>query len=833
VLSVFCARKVEAQAPDAGAASSDAAPPEAPAEVALSADAGVAPSDAGSADVAVVPVVPVVPILTVPAEPEPAVPPPSSAENDARALGTVVVTARYRAEDPQKVPIAITSIDDSQIKQLGGTRNLNQILGQLPSLNIQGYSGRNQTITIRGLGTNAGSTNDGLEQGVGVYIDGVYRPRTGTVITDMMDVESFQLLRGPQGTLFGKNTVAGAIDIKTTAPTLERTVRAEATYGNFNYMRAFFSFSNPITDTLSLRVGYQRTQRDGLIYNTTYKEHWDDLNNDAVKADLYWRPSDKFKNRLIGDYSMQKCDCGFQVVRQALPTTKADGSMVRGFYEKSQSIGYKAPNPIKPFDRKTDINDSQFDRMPSWGIQNNADYRFDNDLTLTSISAYRNWKWLPNFDGDQFGADIQDQGIVVTHQQQFSQELRIASPGDQLVDYTAGLYYFWQEMDDDQYTNYATKASQWLLGPNSDPRILNGLHSYRHVVPATNSYAAFGQATYNPWKVLHLTGGVRFTFEHKTGLYDAEPQGDYTPLSEFPADQQASVAATRDSYAPTERYKDSNNTHNFSGTANVAYDITRDIHVYTTYSRGYKSPGINLVSKDVGVDVFVKPEVVDSFEGGFKTSFFDSRLEVNPIFFWVIDRNYQTNYVNRDVTPARSYITNAGNLISRGFELDVRLWPVKGVRGSASLTYNKATYDDYTNAPAQYMYSYLVTQDLSGKQAAGAPKWAAGAMLQYYTPIAGAKDREIEAYVGGDWSYRSSFLAAVNLDPYSEIPAYNLVGLSGGFRHSRSYWDVQLWVRNLLDKNYYGTTSVSATHGITLASLGEPRTFGATVRGKF
>ena len=150
------------------------------------------------------------------------------------AVGDIVVTARYRQENAQKVPIAITALSGSQL-EAQGVSNIKQALQQLPSLNIQGFSGRNQTITIRGIGTNAGGTNDGLEQGVGLYIDGVYRPRTGSVINDLVDIESIQLLRGPQGTLFGKNTVAGAIDVRTREPEFANGASGELTYGNYNY----------------------------------------------------------------------------------------------------------------------------------------------------------------------------------------------------------------------------------------------------------------------------------------------------------------------------------------------------------------------------------------------------------------------------------------------------------------------------------------------------------------------------------------------------------------------------------------------------------------------
>jgi iron complex outermembrane receptor protein len=753
---------------------------------------------------------------------------PAPAADKGESLSAVVVTARYREEDAQKVPIAITTLSEDQLQALSGTFTLKQLANQLPSLNIQGFSGRNQTITVRGLGTNAGGTNDGLEQGVGLYVDGVYRPRTGSVITDLMDVESIQLLRGPQGTLFGKNTVAGAVDIRTIEPGFERIVKAELSYGNYRYVRGYVSLTEPLTDNLTFRVSYLRTRRDGWIYNTTFQDEWDNLDNEALRGDIVFAPSARFKNRLIVDYSIQRGNVGFQLVKEVLPTTLANGTQVRGFYQRASEVGY-TPIPIDPFARRTDIDSSQADTMPTWGIQNRADFKPGLGLTLTSISAYRNWKWLPHFDGDQFGANISPLSIVETHQQQFSQELRLASPGAQLLDYTAGLYYFWQEADDDQYTSYGTDASGWIVSPTSPPEVLNGLTAYSHVVPATSSYAAYGQATLNVTDELHLTAGLRFTYEHKTGSYDAFPIGTALPIEALPADIQEAATNSRNGVAPTGSYSDSLDISRLSWTFNAAYDVSDDVHAFATYSRGHKSPGINLVRRSLGVDVFVQPETVDDFELGLKSLLLGGRAELNANLFYAIDRGYQANYVNTAVTPIASYITNVGTLISKGIELDARLFPLRGLMASLAVTLDDARYDSYENAQAQYLTSYLVTQDLSGRRASGAPLWSAGAALEYSAPLSGS----LSAYVGGDYSYRSRYRAAVNLDPFSEVPGYHLFAAHAGIGRDDQGWDLSLWVRNALDAEYFNTVSVNAANGITLASIGDPRTFGLTSRLKF
>ncbi len=759
-------------------------------------------------------------------------PAPTSADPGDQGVGEITVTARYRTESVQKVPIAITSIDGATIDRQGAF-NLKQIVQQLPSLNIQGISGRNQTITIRGIGTNAGGTNDGLEQGVGLYVDGVYRPRTGSVITDLIDIDSIQLLRGPQGTLFGKNTVAGAIDIRTREPVFADEVRGELSYGNYNYLRAYGSINTTIGDNIAFRASYLRTQRAGIIYNTAYRQRWDNLDNHAGRIDVLYKPTDDFKIRVIGDFSSQNGNVGFQSVAQVLPTTLVNGTEVRGFDRRAADVGY-VPIAIDPFARRVDLDTSQYDKMPSWGVEARADWT-TGGVTLTSISAYRNWKWLPNYDGDQIGANVLTQSIVVTRQQQFSQEFRAASRGGQTVDFTGGLYFFWQKADDLQVTAYGSDASAWLTTANTPTATvstlpsaaLDGLVAYAHVVPATYSYAGYGQATWNIAPDFRLTGGLRYTYEHKTGSYDSYAGGTAAPLSSFAPALQATVATRRAALVPVGSYDVSNNTDNISGTFIAAYDVSPAVHIYASSSRGFKSPGINLVAPANGLDVFVRPERVDAYEIGLKSRLFGGRAEINLAAFWSDVADYQANFVNTAVTPVVSYITNVGKLRSRGIELDGRATPLDGLTLTAAGTYNDAYYVSYKNATAPYLTSYLGVVDLSGRRASGAPKWSLTGSAEYV-----AKGQAVDLYVGGDASYRSFFYAAVNLDPFSRVPGYALAGLHAGVRKPDQRWDVSLWVRNLFDKDFYNTRAVSTQFGVVQSALGEPRTYGLTLRGR-
>ncbi len=767
------------------------------------------------------------------AEPAPATPqiaeaPPPQSANDEGTLQEVTVTARHRQENLQSVPIAITALTGDQLEANPGQQDLKEIEAQLPSVQIEGYSGRNQTITIRGLGTNAGSTNDGLEQGVGLYIDGIYYARTGTAIEDLSNIASIAELRGPQGTLFGKNTVAGAIDIQTKEASFTFGGYAQITFGNYGFVNAQANVTGPITDELAGELTLNRTYRDGDIYNTTYHDHWDNRDDESIRAELVFKPDEDFKYRLGFDYDQQIGDIGFLTATAVLPTTLANGKSVAGFYTKAGYVDY-TPIPIEPFSRQTDINSSQYDKMPSGGFTGRGDWQL-GDLTLNSITGYRAYEWLPNFDADYTGASIYTEGIVITHQQQFSQEFRVTSPTGQDIEFTSGLYYWFQKNDDLSVTTYGADAAKWFFGPTSNPAYLNNLTSAAHIQPITDSYAGYGQATWHITPELSLTGGFRYTYEVKQGIYDGWQQGDPTPISALPAAEQAKAVILRNAYAPVSAYSVHTDDGEPSGTVNLSYNVTPDVLSYATYSRGYKSAGINLVNLTPGITVLVQPEQVDDYELGAKTTLLDHRVTLNANLFWTTDDNFQTNVITAYEGRFVGYIGNVPEVQTRGVELDAAAEPLPGLKTTLSAIYDDATYVTYPNAVCPFQLSYKTSCDLSGKPLAGTPRWSASLSAEYDHAFDGADG--LLGYIGGDWHVQSSQYSAVNDDPYSKIAGYGIAALHVGVR-TESGLNAEFWVRNLLDKNYYNTLAIASTEGLVVGSYGEPRMFGFTLRKTF
>jgi iron complex outermembrane recepter protein len=261
--------------------------------------------------------------------------------------------------------------------------------------------------------------------------------------------------------------------------------------------------------------------------------------------------------------------------------------------------------------------------------------------------------------------------------------------------------------------------------------------------------------------------------------------------------------------------------------ASANQDFGENVHAYATYSRGYKSAGINLVRRSVGLNNFVNPETVDSYELGLKTQLFRRRVQFNTALFLTVDRNYQANLY--DVSNRISYIGNAGKVRSQGVEVDLRANVAQGLTLNASGAFTDAKYLRYTNAICPFLQSYQTSCDISGRPLSGVSRWAGAIQARYETALS---DRLV-GYTAADSSYRSSFYSAVNDDPFTRIRGYALVGAQLGIRAADGPWDVSVWARNLLDKNYLVTSTVNATWGLTQVAVGEPRTYGLTFRTHF
>ena len=359
---------------------------------------------------------------------------------DAFADRGIVVTARRRSETAQDIPIAVTVVGGEQIAELGAF-NVSRLQQIAPTLQLTSSNPRNTTLNIRGLGVPFGLTSDGFEQGVGIYIDDVYYSRVASALFDFLDVAQIEVLRGPQGTLYGKNTTAGAINITTNQPTFTFEGNAEVSLGNFDFKQARVAVSGPISDTIAVRVAASATNRRGTIFNLTTGQDIQSLDNIGLRGQVLWQPASNFKVTLAADYNRQDANCCGSVFVRTQPTQRP---LNRQFAALAAAQGY-APPSLNPFDRLSDL-DAELSATNTVG---GLALRVNWDLgpgTLTSVTAWRYWDWVPANDRDFTGLPIVTRSQNPSQQDQYTQELRYAQTGERF-DFVVGAFAFNQRID--------------------------------------------------------------------------------------------------------------------------------------------------------------------------------------------------------------------------------------------------------------------------------------------------------------------------------------------------------------------------------------------------
>ncbi len=445
--------------------------------------------------------------------------------------GIIIVTARRRAENAQDVPAAMTVVGGETLNRTY-TVNVNQLTQLVPTLNYSSPNPRNTAFTIRGLGSSVvaiSQANDGLEPGVGFYVDQVYHARPATAAFDFTDIEQIEVLRGPQGTLFGKNTTAGAINITTKKPSFDFGADAEVSVGEQGFWQAKAAVTGPIAgDLLAFRLSGAITRRDGVIYNTVFNRRQNDVHTDAIRGQLLFQPSDSVSVRVIGDWANFENECCTQVFVRVAPTLKPAAQQYAALAAGAIPGGYKPPS-FNPYDRLTDIDAGLGVDTNEGGVSAITDIQLGDKATLTYVSAWRFWNWDAANDRDYTGLPIQITQHIPSRQDQISQELRIAQTTGK-IDYVAGLYYFYQKIIGHPISIYDKLATYWLLPAGRPANLLEGYQTNGVTDFRTDSYAAFGELTWHPLPRLAITGGIRYTYEKKDGSTMSRPSAASTRL---------------------------------------------------------------------------------------------------------------------------------------------------------------------------------------------------------------------------------------------------------------------------------------------------------------
>lgn len=740
-------------------------------------------------------------------------------------LESIVVTARKRTENAQDVPIALSVIGRDDLARQG-TYTIQQVSQQAPTLQYTSSNPRNTALTIRGLGVSFGLANDGLEQGVGFYVDQVYNSRPAAAAFDLIDIERVEVLRGPQGTLFGKNTTAGALNITTRAPTFAPEGLFEGSIGTHGFVQTKASISGPLGDTLAGRLTVGKSERDGYVFSTATGRNVNDQDNLGLRGQLLWKPTDAFSLRASADYALSDADCCTQVYYAVGQSLRAAN---RQYAYLAAALNY-APPSTDPYDRIADANAKIQAYSEIGGFSLIGDYDL-GPATLTSVSAWRFWNWKPANDRDYTSLDILRQSANPVQQDQWSQELRVSSNGTHLFDYTAGLYGFYQTLHGQNVTEWGSNAALWLIGTSVPSNLLTGYTTTSAAVSTVRSYAAFSQASWNITDAWQLTPGLRYTREYKTADYKSIVFGGLSPVTTAQLNQQLSIARPQ-------AYSADFSNGQLTGDVSLDWKPRAGWLVYASYAHGFKSGGINLAglpfnaTNNPALDrAVVSPERSINYELGIKTELLDRRVAANLALFRADVHDFQANVVDTGPGALRGYLANIDKVRSQGVEFDLTLTPVQGFSGYLRGAYTDAVYASFPNAPCplELQASSTSVCNLSGVQLPGSSKWSAATGVEYRRPTG----HDGDAYIGLDANYRSHYFGDASASKYLVISGYSVFNLRLGFA-SHAGWEVFGLVRNLFDKDYMQLlTPQSGNSGLISGLPGDPRGYQLTVRYSF
>ncbi len=701
-------------------------------------------------------------------------------------LDEIIVTSRRRNEEAQDIPIPITVIGATQVEN-SGSFNVNRVKELIPSVQLYSSNPRNTSLNIRGLGTTFGLTNDGLDPGVGFYVDGVYYARTAATALDFVDIQQIEVLRGPQGTLFGKNTTAGAFNITTRKPTFIRQGNLELSYGNYQYVQGKASVSGPLVkDKLAARISFSGTHRNGLINNVKTNNNVNNLSNLSARLQLLYKPIDKLEILVAGDFTSQRPD-GYAQVNAGVVQTQRSG--YRQFDSIIADLGYTLPSE-NPFDRKIDHDTPWKSGQNMGGVSVNVDYKVGKG-TLTSTTALRFWKWMPSNDRDFTGLQALALSQAPSKHKQWSQEFRYAATFSKKLSGVFGAFLFGQKLRADGFHQEEAGKDTWRF------------------VQTSRS---------NKWKTPGLLREVYGGLQTTDSTLNAFKKSVYS--------DQAFQAEAKN--------------FNASGQLTIAYSPHKQVKIYTTYANTFKPIGLNLgglptdSTGRVMVELAeVKPELTHHFEFGLKTEpVKNSTLNVTTFFTQI--KNYQTLVQTPDLTLNRGYLANADKIRIVGVELELSYRFKRYITINGGFTFTDGKYLSFKNAPLplEETGARPSFKDISGGALPGISKYTATFGIDAAYPVK-LFNQKGEVFIGIDNFYRSKFSSSPSPSKYLNIDGYYLLNARIGYRAVEGF-SIFVWSRNLTNKNYFEQLLPGAGNpGNYAGVLGDPRTFGATVRYNF
>jgi iron complex outermembrane receptor protein len=774
----------------------------------------------------------------------------------------IVVTAQFRAQKLQDTPLAITAVN-SAILEARGQTEISQIAAQAPNVTLkpQPQSGGIGLIAfIRGIGQT--DFNYALEPGVGIYVDDVYIPTLSSSLLDLMDLERVEVLRGPQGTLAGKNSIGGAIKLFGKKPTGEGGGYLQATYGSYNRLDVRGMADFKIAENFFARLSGATKNSDGYVklldYGSSHSGSNVQSNSNAGdgiergtlggrsyaagKLALRWVATPDVEVNLAADYSRERNDAGAQVLLYAnktatttdgipwltgkngaavpfncafVPTTTSYGTSCdttpagydSRFINYANFLDARTPTTQAPYKPYAANNRQTFD---GWGLTGNVTANLADNLTAVWISSYRHYKMQFGFDQDGSPVPVSQLDNTLRHRA-WSQELRLnGSLMDKRIEYTLGGFYFDQNGTYNARVDLNYAGIDFIHGPDTTP---------------STSKALFFNGTFHITDAWGVTGGIRETWDKKTYTYfRSNPDGTVPgplPCAFFLGAATAGPTGIGNApnclltglYGLEGQFKG----HRTDWRVESDVRITPEVFVYASVATGYKGGGVNPRPFFASQVQPFNPETLRTYEAGFKSDLFDRKLRFNASMFF---NKYDDIIITLTQCPTAPCLkpTNVGKADVWGFEAETTVRPVEGLSFDGALSYLHFRFKDTGSSGVPLVNVTPYT-----------PKWNYSFGVQYdYTINPGTISARF------DGSYQSKMYSDIFNDPANEIKRRFLGNARLSYTTTDKNWQIALEVQNVFNKYYFTTIEdARGAFGTITGSPGLPRTWAVTLKKTF
>lgn len=761
----------------------------------------------------------------------------AAAQDDEQVLDEIVVTAQRQAESLQSVPIAVTAVTGDTLQERG-LNDVKELALQTPGLNIKSDFGiANPNIYIRGVGI--GDFNANVTGAVGVYIDEVYIASPAAQLFQFYDAEQVEILRGPQGTLFGRNTTAGAINFSSQGPTDELSIDIFSEFGNYDYRKIEGGVGGPVVpDLLNVRVSGVSVDRDGTLENRLGGQDLNDQDRWALRGQAELTPTDTLT--LLGSVFGGKADnSALQSQNRGLldPVTFAPCAVERlGRGECVDAVGY-VDTDDDPFAGDYDGESRETVDLFGATLRGTLDL---GDYQLSSVTGYVETERFTIFDGDQGPTNF----LVPIHaadSDQFSQEVRLASPTDGRFRWLVGSFYFEEDLrfdgSFDLFRDFrpAILATATALGvgdqfpggfnPTGGPALAAQLGSPIFNFPAqvteygydqsVESWAAFGQAYFDLTDDLTLTGGLRYSEEDR--------QFDYLSSTGLELGVQvATIVETSEALGNNETSFD-----DLSYRAALEWQATNDVFAYASISEASKSGGFNgaILFSQSQANPF-DDETLTAYEIGLKTETFGSRVRLNAAAFYYDYDDLQVYVLASSGGIPQQVLTNAAKAEVYGAEFELLAEPIDGLTLSGGLSLLQSEIKTFE---LEEGLGIPVGTDLTGNDLAYTPDVALTGAVGYEWPVSPG----VTIALGADLSYQSEANADVRNLERTEVDPYTLIGARAAVRWDDDRWEAAIWGRNITDEEYISYVADIGDFGLDYVQYGDPATYGVSLRYRY